>query len=234
VTAGEQDAGTSQDQPSAGAARGWVALVGACVENGHGLLADAELLLEHGRAARAVSLAVLAVEEYGKACQAMAVVNSGGSAEELSEYRRLSTRHGGKITAALILQSVFDENESFTDDFADKLNRLAGDSSAQKMRGFYVDRSVDGLSSPRDMPTSDAAEAVEVARVIAARWTRLLGPLDLEHHAELLWQLGPMITAEMERVAAGLDASPGDVLAALREFLTAVENGTCSVKLEDP
>jgi AbiV family abortive infection protein len=232
VTADEQDAGNPLDLPSAGAAKGWVALVCACVENGHGLLADAKLLLEHGRAARAVSLAVLAVEEYGKACQAMTVVNSGGSAEELSEYSRLSTRHGGEITAALILQSVRRERK-FTDDFPDKLNRLAEDSSVRKMRGFYVDRSVDGLSAPRDIPTSDATDAVEVTRVIADRWTCLLGPADLEHHAELLWRLEPMIAAETERVADGLDLSPGDVLAATREFLTTVEDGKFSVKLEN-
>jgi AbiV family abortive infection protein len=233
VTSGEQDARAAQGGEPSGHPREWLALVEACVQNGHALLADAELLLEHRRLPRALSLAVLAVEEYGKACQAMAVINSGGSDEELNEYRRLSTRHDGKITAALILRSVFEESEQFTDDFPEKLKRVVGESSTRKLHGFYVDRSPHGIRTPADIPTSDVADAVEVARAIADRWTRLLGPIEVEKHAEALWHFGPQLSAQMERAIEELDATPGEVLTAVRELLGSFTDATFVAKLND-
>ncbi len=45
--------------------RYWYEIATACAHNGRELLADSELLLEHGRAPRALALAVLATEEFG-------------------------------------------------------------------------------------------------------------------------------------------------------------------------
>ena len=118
----------------------WRALALACLSNGRDLLADAELLLGDGRHPRALSLSVLAIEEYGKACQALAVSNSGGSPEAVRDYKQLGGQHGPKISLGLLFHSFIDPTEKFSDDFPERLGLLVRNAASRKTQGFPVDQ----------------------------------------------------------------------------------------------
>ena len=203
----------------------WRGLALACLSNGGDLLADAELLLRHGRHPRAFSLAVLSIEEYGKACQALAVINSGGAPEAVEDYDRLSPRHGQKISLALLFHSFIDPGEDFSDDFPERLDLLVHDAASRKMRGFYVDRVVGGLATPSDVDESEAEQAIQVGRTLGGQLAKRLTPLESEDFVLQLWSLGPLLKAEMEREIETNGATPAQSMVAIREVLTHLDAG---------
>jgi AbiV family abortive infection protein len=202
----------------------WLAVAQACLSNGQELLQDATTLLERHRYPRALSLAVLALEELGKTCQAVAVLTSGGAAEEVGEYELIRTRHEAKITAGLILAAVFDAGEDFSEDFPDRLAALVKGSSSRKMRGFYVDHHESGVRTPEEISEAEAVEAVEITRALGNRLAGLMGALKAEHAAEL-WKVGPQVSTPLTLALEEAKASPSEAIAAIRDVLTRIQTG---------
>jgi AbiV family abortive infection protein len=120
----------------------------AAAANAQGLLQDAELLAGSGRMARAYSLAVLAVEECGKAMDLTALALMPESLRAQAPVGRMLEWHqlklvGGLLMAVVPLTNVTSkladmptaelaQTLSILDEPADEADRL-------KRRGFYVD-----------------------------------------------------------------------------------------------
>ncbi|GAA2163064.1 hypothetical protein GCM10009845_16110 [Pedococcus bigeumensis] len=207
-----------------GSALEWMALTKASATNGSALLKDAELLLRNDRHPRAVSLAVLALEEFGKAGRALAVIASGGSSATISDFDRDFSRHGPKVAAGLTLHAMFEREESVVLDLLDRLPDLVDDSTKLKMRGFYVDRVGHGLSQPDDLDHAQAAAAVALAQVVNEEMVARVEVVT-EEEAEALWSLGPQIMAVMREQLQGSDASGSQIMRAMREILAQIEAG---------
>lgn len=137
----------------------------ACITNGNSLLSDAELLLENERYARAASLAVLAVEEYGKALHLAACVTIERWDTVL--YKGISQHNSKQVYAEVLLSLPEDLIEDLFEKFgygsiavtltkiSDHKKRLTDHVVAiakktqkkplmdkLKQKGFYVDISV--------------------------------------------------------------------------------------------
>jgi AbiV family abortive infection protein len=147
-------------------------------ENARGLLADAELLLEAGRCARAYSLALLAAEEWAKAYAVLtlsfmtAEMRARVSLREFLEWHRL------KLACAFLMRAVDAARPGVAGriaampDLASVLGaagQQAEDANAAKQRGLYADLLADGtVSLPSAVTEAEAAEAVARAREAGA------------------------------------------------------------------
>jgi AbiV len=78
----------------------------AIMENGQGLLDDAELLLGAGRHARAYSLSALAIEEFGKAGSVLALAMMPDEIRARAPVRELLEWHRLKQTGGLLMAVV--------------------------------------------------------------------------------------------------------------------------------
>jgi len=203
----------------------WRTLVLACLSNGGDLLADAELLLRHGRHPRALSLSVLAIEEYGKACQALVVINSGGSPEAVRDYKQLGGQHAPKISLGLLFHSFIDPTENFSGNFPERLDLLVRDAASRKMRGFYVDQVNGGLATPSDVDPSEAEQAIQIGRTLGGELAKRLTPVESDDLVLQLWTLGPLLNAAMEREIETNGATPAQSMLAIREVLTHLDAG---------
>lgn len=141
-----------------------VAYLRALQGNAESLLRDADLLFSHGRWARALALAVLAMEEAGKAVLATARLFPDDDLAELKP-----TRHEDKLTTAGLVEVGFLGDLS-------EVRTLIGqlDSSAlhrEKLSALYVDQREGDLRCP----TSVAEERAEQVLAISRRITEWLG-----------------------------------------------------------
>jgi AbiV family abortive infection protein len=120
----------------------------AAARNTQSLLEDAELLAASGRTARAYSLAVLAVEEAGKAAELTALTGMPESLRAQAPLRRMLEWHqlklvGGMLVTVLPLGGVGPWLAAMpADELAQTLSVLdapADEADQLKRRGFYVD-----------------------------------------------------------------------------------------------
>jgi len=150
----------------------------AVAGNARDLLADAELLLGAGRWARAYALAVLASEEWGKACAVITLSFIPPEARAAIPVRELLEDHRMKMAGALLMR-ILDAGRpgvagrvAGMAGLADVLRaaeQQAGDANTAKQRGLYADLLGDGtLLLPSDVSESEAGEAVARAREVAA------------------------------------------------------------------
>jgi AbiV family abortive infection protein len=151
-----------------------VGYAAAVAKNARDLLADAELLLEAGRWARAYSLAALADEEWAKAYAVLTLSFTTPAQRERIPVRDFLGWHRLKMMGAVLLR-VFDGARpgvagrvAGTSDLAGVLRgaeQQAVDDDAAKQRGLYADLLANGtLSLPSDVSESEAQEAVARAR----------------------------------------------------------------------
>lgn len=156
------------------ARRWWRALI----ENVVSLIEDAHLLLEHGSAGRARSLAVLAKEELGKATwiyELAAVRWTCGEPQVIlyGDFPKRFRHHTQKLIASLQfdadLEPFWGDYSSRTyeqdhewgifDEPAERLNKA-------KQAGFYVDRIGDVVNAPADISAHGiASDIVRLAQV---------------------------------------------------------------------
>lgn len=199
----------------------WRELVLACVENGDDLRDDATLLLEAGRYARALSLAVLSSEEYGKAIHALAVINAGGSEEERRAFDRTYRSHQPKLVAAALWAAVVDPAVNLDDEFRERLMESTRTAAGRKMDGFYVDRGTRGsVTRPSESVSGhDAHEYISLASTLASHLRQVLNQLDTPEKFELAWEYGPQVSQMIAEIAAAQQASPEVQLQALRGLL---------------
>lgn len=143
-------------------------------ENARGLLADAELLLEAGRWARAYSVALLAAEEWAKAYAVLTLALMTPEMRARISVREFLEGHRLKLVGAFLMRAVDAARPgvagrvAFLPDLAGLLNaaaRQASDANTAKQRGLYADLLPDETSSlPSAVTETEAAEAVARAR----------------------------------------------------------------------
>jgi AbiV family abortive infection protein len=143
-----------------------------------GLLADAELLLEAGRWARAYSLALLASEEWAKAYAVLTLSFMAPEMRARIPVREFLEWHRLKLAGAFLIR-VLDAARPGVADRVAAMPDLAGvliaagqqadDANAAKQRGLYADLLADGtVSLPSAVTGDEAAEAVARAREAGA------------------------------------------------------------------
>ena len=207
---------------SSGPEHEWMALARACMENGDDLVSDAELLLANARAPRALSLAVLALEEYGKGIQALAVLGSGGNAAEMREYKELADAHRPKIRTSIAWRAIFDSTTEIDNGYPERLEQEVRGLGRRKLNGFYVDRGEDSPRLPRDIAQEEAAEAVSLARPLGDHLRRFLAPIAGDEVVSQFWKLGAQVREALESKFASAEPSLGALFTASRSVMTSL------------
>ena len=157
-----------------------LACVAAAAENTQGLLNDAELLSAAGQHARAYSLAVLAVEEFGKATSLMALAAMPKNLRAQAPVRRMLEWHQLKLVGGMLMAVV-----TFCppggaarlaaipitqlEQILDTTDRFAEDSDRLKLRGFYVDMDRAGrIRRPSEITENEVSAQLGRARQAAS------------------------------------------------------------------
>ncbi len=154
--------------------------VAAAAENMQGLLDDAELLSGAGRHARAYSLAVLAVEEFGKATCLLALAAMPENLRAQAPVRRMLEWHQLKLVGGMLMAVVtlgppgpaarlaampitqVGQILDTTDAFAEDADRL-------KLRGLYMDMDRDGrIPRPSEITEAEVSGQLGRARQVAS------------------------------------------------------------------
>jgi AbiV family abortive infection protein len=152
------------------------ALAQAAVDNANRLLTDASTLLAAGTAPSAHSLAVLAVEEVGKAiicCGGFA--GSDNTVTTRERFDQEIASHSAKLTwarnfvdvmVAMARAGVGDNSgmAASAEEYLEALKEQRKRDNIQKMRGFYVDLSDAGeVQLPAEITVADAEEMISLA-----------------------------------------------------------------------
>jgi AbiV family abortive infection protein len=160
----------------------------AAARNAHGLLHDAEVLARSGSAARAYSLAALAVEECGKAAGLTALVALPKTLRTRAPVGRLLEWHQLKQVGGLLIAAVTMDAPGLAPKLAAmpaaqarqilcSLNVPADEADRLKRRGLYVDMDRSGrIREPSEITEAEVTGQLARARQAAhsARW--LLSP----------------------------------------------------------
>jgi AbiV family abortive infection protein len=157
-----------------------LACVAAAAENTQGLLNDAELLSAAGQHARAYSLAVLAVEEFGKATSLMALAAMPKNLRAQAPVRRMLEWHQLKLVGGMLMAVVTlcppggaarlaAMPMAQLEQILDTTDRFAEDSDRLKLRGFYVDMDRDGrIRRPSEITETEVSAQLGRARQAAS------------------------------------------------------------------
>ena len=164
------------------------ACAAAAARNAHELLYDAEALAGSGSRGRAYSLAVLAVEESGKAAglTALAALPNGmrthAAAGRLLRWHQLK-QVGGLLIAAVTFEApgVAAKLAAMPDTQVTQILRSlsvsADEADRLKRRGLYVDMGPDGrIREPSDITQAEVSSQLARARQAAASAGMLLDP----------------------------------------------------------
>lgn len=173
------------------------------LENMADLIADAGLLFEAGRYARSISLAVLAIEEFGKVAILRGILVAKDAATLKQEWRKYRS-HSAKNRMWLLPQMLTPGNR-FLDhsigDFESLLDDKAGHSvllDTVKQSGFYTGINASkGWMHPRH--TFDETSARSILET--ARWFKASDPQICTEAELALWK------GHMERIQTAPDAS---------------------------
>jgi AbiV family abortive infection protein len=156
------------------------ALARAAVDNADRLLTDAETLLAAGSAPTAHSLAVLALEEVGKAIICTGVLAGSDDTVTTRELFKQETGwHYAKLTRArnfadIMLVGMRGAGDNFgmtgsKDEYLEALKQQRQHDNAQKMRGFYVDLTdADEVELPAAITVADAEEMIALSRWVSS------------------------------------------------------------------
>jgi AbiV family abortive infection protein len=162
----------------------------AAGRNARRLLADADLLLAHGRWPSAYSLAVLAFEEAGKAWMCITAMTVPDDIRPEWPHTELTARHADKLLAAHVMAHMFAcaaSGQDMIDGLAaagEHLEELAREHNQAKQRGFYADL-LDGVV--REPGTVTKAEA---KRMVATVRGLLEDGGILADHGFIAWLVG--------------------------------------------
>ncbi len=162
----------------------------AAGRNARRLLADADLLLAHGRWPSAYSLAVLAFEEAGKAWMCITAMTVPDDIRPEWPHAESTARHADKLLAAHVMAHMFAcaaSGRDMIDGLAavgEHLEELAREHNQAKQRGFYADL-LDGIV--REPGTVTKAEA---KRMVATVRGLLEDGGILADHGFIAWLVG--------------------------------------------
>ncbi|MET8627946.1 AbiV family abortive infection protein [Kitasatospora sp. NPDC004669] len=133
-------------------------IIPAVINNADELLGDARTLLDAGRVPRAYSLAVLALEEFGKANLCISAIGANPDAKDFWKAWRL---HPSKLFETLGMQSLGSplDGQSVVNRFT-AIKAAANDTHGLKLSGLYVDYDETGQLQLPQAITREEAEAV--------------------------------------------------------------------------
>jgi AbiV family abortive infection protein len=153
----------------------------AIADNGASLLADAELLLQNGRIARAYALAALAIEEFGKAAGVITLAVMPVHLRRNVPVRELLEQHlvkqiGGLILAVLQLGATPGIGERVDGSQVNGLARLlsaaetqARDTNQKKLLGLYAEMEADtSIWDPGRITETEAKDQIARARDVSS------------------------------------------------------------------
>jgi AbiV family abortive infection protein len=152
----------------------------AAADNAHDLLDDAELLSGAGRVARAYSVAVLALEEFGKAACLVALAMLPDDLRARAPAGRMLEWHQLKQVGGVLIALVDTSLPSMAVRLAamptaqlarilDRTRALAQDADRLKLRGLYVDMDRRGrIREPSVITEAEVDEQLERARQVAS------------------------------------------------------------------
>lgn len=156
------------------------ALTAAALDNAERLAQDATTLLGADAAPTAHALAVLALEEVGKAVACQRLGGDGEAAQTRAKFMRELGSHESKLQRVRNLMDLLDamiatfaagdaigtgERE---EDYRDRLIKTAKADHARKLRGFYVDLSDDDrILVPGEVTRDEAEETIALAKATA-------------------------------------------------------------------
>ena len=156
-----------------------VACAVAAAQNGRDLLDDAELLSDSDRHPRAYSLAVLALEEYGKAVGLLTLAVMPENLRAQAPVRRMLECHPIKQVGGLLL-AVLPVSEpgpaaSLSAMPLTELTRVletadafAQDADRLKLRGLYVDMQRDArIRQPSEITEAEVSDEIGCVRQVA-------------------------------------------------------------------
>jgi len=157
-----------------------VACAAAAATNGRDLLDDAELLADSNRHPRAYSLAVLAVEEYGKAVSLLTLAVMPENLRAQAPVRRMLECHpikqvGGLLLAVLPLSEPGPAESLATMPLAhltrvlETTDAFAQDADRLKLRGLYVDMQRDArIRRPSEITEAEVSDEIGRVRQVAS------------------------------------------------------------------
>lgn len=155
-------------------------LARALLDNAEQLVADAELLLEHGRHPRAAALSLMALEEMSKIqfCVESIVEDTPVPAARSKEW----TNHRDKFTGAKALELAFVEESPHFDRARIRTSVL--EDQGTKLASLYVDHTDGRIATPATTKV-DAPRLVERARVTVDWLARIVFHLTPEAMEEI-------------------------------------------------
>jgi AbiV family abortive infection protein len=165
-----------------------VACAAAAAENGQDLLDDAELLSDASRLARAYSLAVFAVEEFGKGVSLLTLAAMPENLRAQAPVRRMLECHQLKQVGGLLIAAVpFSEPGpaarlaampfSQLTQILDTMDAFVQDADRLKLRGMYVDMNRDAaIRRPTEITEADVSDQLGRARQVASSAAPLRDP----------------------------------------------------------
>lgn len=182
-------------------------------ENAEDLLADATLLVEGGRWARASSVAILAIEEEAKAlvCCILPLLPDSAVPYFAWPFAEINRGHGFKLQMAGVIGHIVefflggaDASTQYTSELAE-LDANARSDNVLKQRGLYVGIHDGSIEHPRQCSEDVARSQVLRARRLLPVVNQFIKttsdlPSEILEHCEAVW--AAMIDAYAE---SGLD-----------------------------
>jgi AbiV family abortive infection protein len=206
----------------------------AAARNGLGLLRDAELLADAGSTGRAYALAVLAVEEWGKALSltALAVlprkVRTQAPVGRMLEWHQLK-QVGGLLAAVVpidppgLAAKLAAMPVAQAEQIVSALRCPADEADRLKQRGLYVDMDRAGrIREPSEITEAELASQLERARQAGVSAALMLGPEAQARVANPPAEVVQLASALVSVIIEAGSARTPD--AAVRIMLTAVGN----------
>jgi AbiV family abortive infection protein len=127
------------------------------IQNARELVEESELLFNHGRYARAYTLAHLACEELAKVpmLTTAAVALTTGQSFEWDDLNRHFSNHQAKIVLGFLVEDIFDwitgnQDPTITDQPSVGLKDLVRDNNRLKNDSLYVGITKDGFRKPSE------------------------------------------------------------------------------------
>jgi AbiV family abortive infection protein len=214
----------------------------AAARNSQGLLDDAEMLAGSGSTPRAYSLAVLAVEESGKAIWLAALAVLPQKVKARAAVGRMLQWHQLKQAAGLLVAAVTIEAPGTAAKLAampatqltqvmSSLSVPAEEADRLKRRGLYVDMDPSGrIREPSEITEAEVNSQLARARPAAASAGLLLGP-DAEARianppAEAIEFMRALVTALTQ---VGYDRTPEAAAEVMRNAVRRLKNSTAAI-----
>jgi len=211
----------------------WLELIYASLDNADDLLREARMLHDAVQSPRALALAVLAFEEYGKAIQALVVLNSGGAPDEVANFEKSYRAHKPKLEAGGMWTTVLDARIRLDPGLDERVRTASHSAAGKKMDALYVDRAPDGrVSAPRSVITpEEQAVSIASATQLGESARALVGLMDTDEKVEAMWAVGPIVGQLLTEAIESSNASREQQVAAVRELLP--QHGIQLLGLED-